>query len=234
MEPITTITFFRYSTFRSKVWAFGMMQFAHASLTKVPCLRFYKLMGSGKAGFNPWPDWSVYALVQVWDTPKAADTFFKEHQLMSRYRQKVQECLTLYMKTSKVKGEWSGKNPFPKNQNLDPENKYLAVVTRATIKSKFLFRFWKYVPKSQKGLQENEGLLYTKGIGEVPFRNMATFSIWKDKESLHAFAYSAAEHKKAISLTHSLKWYKEELFARFQPYKAEGSWSGMPTMELKG
>ena len=232
MEPITTISFFRYTTFLSKLWAFGMMQFAHPSLAKVQGQRFYKLMGSGKAGFNPWPDWSVYALVQVWDSPKDAEAFFKQHPLMNRYRSKVDETLTIYLKTEKVKGEWAGQNPFPKNQNLDPENDYLAVITRATIKSKFLFRFWKYVPQSQKGLMENKGLLYTKGIGEVPFRNMATFSIWKDRESLQAFAYSAAEHKQAISLTHSLKWYKEELFARFQPFKVEGSWSGMPPIEL--
>ena len=234
MEPITTLTLFRYGTFLSRVWAFGMMQFAHPGLAKVGGLRFYKLMGSGKAGFNPWPDWSVYALVQVWDSPKDADAFFKKHPLMDRYHRKAKETMTLYLRTVKVKGEWSGKNPFPKSKNLDPDIDHLAVITRATIKSKFLLRFWKYVPHSQKGLMENEGLVYTKGIGEVPFRNMATFSIWKDQESLRAFAYTAAEHKHAISLTHSLKWYKEELFARFQPYRAEGTWSGMPQLELHG
>ncbi|MCX2720134.1 DUF3291 domain-containing protein [Lentiprolixibacter aurantiacus] len=232
MEPITTISFFRYSSFWSKVWAFSMMQFAHPSLGKVKGLRFYKLMGSGKAGFNPWPDWSVYALVQVWDSPGDAEAFFNGDPLMKKYRGKVAENMTLYLKTLKVKGEWSGQNPFPKNQDLDPENKYMAVITRATIKTKFLYRFWKYVPQSQKSLMENEGLLYTKGIGEVPFRNMATFSIWKDRESLQAFAYNATGHKKAIAFTHTLKWYKEELFARFQPYKVEGSWSGIPPMEL--
>ncbi|MDX1314082.1 MAG: DUF3291 domain-containing protein [Eudoraea sp.] len=233
MEPITTLTLFRYQTFWSKVWAFGMMQFAHPSLGKVEGLQFYKLMGSGKEGFNPRPDWSVYALVQVWDSQGAAEAFFKEHPLMGRYRSKVEETATLYLKTAKVKGEWAGRNPFPLSKDLDPDNDYLAVITRATIKSKFLFRFWKYVPDSQKGLMENQGLLYTKGIGEVPFRNMATFSIWKDQESLQTFAYKAAEHKKAISLTHSLKWYKEELFARFQPYRLEGSWKGIPPLDLK-
>lgn len=232
MEPVTTISFFRYATFWSKIWAFGMMQFAHPGLAKVEGLRFYKLMGSGKAGFNPWPDWSVYALVQVWDSPEEADRFFKEHSLMARYRSKVEETMTMFLKTTKVKGEWAGTNPFPRNHNLDPDNPYLAVITRATIKFKFLMRFWKYVPHSQKGLMENEGLLYTKGIGEVPFRNMATFSIWNNRESLQAFAYNTAQHKQAITFTHSLKWYKEELFARFQPYKVEGSWSGMPSLKI--
>ena len=227
MEPITTITFFRYGTMWSRIWAFGMMQFAHPRLASVAGLQFYKLMGSGKARFNPWPDWSVYALVQVWENEKAADTFFAKNPLMADYRKKVVEYWTLYMRTLKVKGQWNGKNPFPENNKLSLENDYLAVITRATIKTKFLRRFWKYVPHSQKGLLENNGLLYNKGIGEVPFRNMATFSLWTDRESLNAFAYGAKAHKHAISLTHTLQWYREELFARFQPFRSEGSWEGV-------
>ena len=233
MESITTITFFRYGNLRSIIWAFGMMQFAHPRLARVEGLQFYKLMGSGKAGFNPWPDWSVYALLQVWENEKAANAFFAEHPLMAEYRQKVVETWTLYMKTVKVKGEWNGSNPFPDNKSLVPDNDYLAVITRATIKSKFLLKFWKYVPHSQKGLLENTGLLYNKGIGEVPFRNMATFSLWTNRESLHKFAYGAKEHKNAISMTHRLKWYKEELFARFQPYRSEGSWEGVSPLEFQ-
>ncbi len=67
MEAVTTITFFRYTRAWTRIWAFGMMQFAHSGLSRTPGLEFYKLMGSGKPGFNPWPDWSVYALVQVWE-----------------------------------------------------------------------------------------------------------------------------------------------------------------------
>jgi len=80
------------------------------------------------------------------------------------------------------------------------------------------------VPTSQKPLQNNKGLIYTKGIGEVPFLQMATFSIWKDKESLMQFAYGSKEHAKAIAETKRLDWYKEELFSRFQPYKSLGTW----------
>ena len=233
MEPITTITFFRYGTLWSRIWAFGMMQFAHSRLTRVAGLQFYKLMGSGKARFNPWPDWSVYSLVQVWENEKAAETFFAEHPLMEDYRKKVVESWTLYMRTLKVKGQWNAKNPFPENKNLALENDYLAIITRATIKTKFLLKFWKYVPASQEGLLENAGLLYNKGIGEIPFRNMATFSLWTDRESLQKFAYGAEAHKKAISLTHKLQWYKEELFARFQPYRSEGSWKGVSIPEFE-
>ncbi len=149
---------------------------------------------------------------------------------MGRYKKKAQEYWTLYMRTLKSKGEWNGRAPFPTAQSPAPDIKYLAIITRATIKSKYLLRFWKYVPTSQYGLMGNKGLLYTKGIGEVPFRNMATFSLWADRDSLHAFAYGSREHKKAISLTHELQWYKEELFARFQPYRSEGRWEGVPSL----
>ena len=35
-----------------------MMQFAHRYLKNVEGLEFYKLWGSGKANFNPAPDWN--------------------------------------------------------------------------------------------------------------------------------------------------------------------------------
>lgn len=227
MSQITTITFFKYETLSKKIWAFGMMQFAHGPLSKVNGLLEYKLMGSGKDGFNPFADWSVYVLLQIWENEKAADCFFEGSVLMEKYRKKTVERCTLFLKNTKAKGAWSGKNPFEKSTDIDVENPYIAVITRATIKFSLLYKFWKYVPTSQNPLHENKGLIYTKGIGEVPFLQMATFSIWKDKESLMQFAYGSKEHTAAIEKTKRLDWYHEELFSRFQPYKSMGSWKAM-------
>ncbi|NHF57768.1 DUF3291 domain-containing protein [Flavobacteriaceae bacterium TP-CH-4] len=226
MSQITTLTFFRYPSFRSKLWAFGMMQFGHAPLARTKGLQFYKLMGSGKAGFNPFPDWSVYALLQVWDSEEEANAFFEHSSLMHRYRKGSSEQWTLYMKSISAKGEWGGGNPFQKTTDLDKQNPYISVITRATIKSKLLWKFWKFVPISQRPLKGNRGLLFTKGIGEVPFTQMATFSLWQDKQSLMDFAYNSKEHQNAIKKTREMDWYKEELFSRFQPYRSVGSWNG--------
>ena len=179
-------------------------------------------MGSGKASFNPLPDWSTYAILQIWENEAAADTFFENHALATRYRRKSNRWWTLYMKNISAKGEWSGKNPFQSSDDLDTDNPHIAVITRATIKKGLLFKFWRYVPESQRSLEGNQGLLYTKGIGEVPFAQMATFSLWKNKASLMKYAYGSPGHKKAIVKTRRLDWYKEELFARFQPYRSEG------------
>ncbi|AWX45533.1 Spheroidene monooxygenase [Flagellimonas maritima] len=226
MSQITTITLFKYTSLKNKLWAFLMMQFAHSSLKRVKGLQFYKLWGSGKEGFNPLPDWSTYALLQVWDNEKEANYFFNTSSLMERYGKHTHEQWCLYLKNNISRGEWSGTNPFKKSNNIDGDNPFVVAITRATIKTKLLYKFWKYVPISQKELRNNSGLIYTKGFGEVPIKQMATFSVWKDKSSLDSFAYQSKPHAKAIGHTRTLKWYKEELFSRFQPYRSLGSWDG--------
>nr|WP_299074341.1 DUF3291 domain-containing protein [uncultured Allomuricauda sp.] len=226
MSQVTTITLFKYTSLRDKLWAFGMMQFAHATLKKVRGLQFYKLWGSGKEGFNPLPDWSTYALLQVWESDKMANHFFEESPLMRKYAKHSKEYWSIYLKNSISRGKWSGVNPFQMSEEIDDTNPFIIAITRATIKTRLLYRFWKYVPISQKHLYENKGLIYTKGFGEVPIKQMATFSVWKDQKSLDEFAYQSKPHAKAIGHTRKLKWYKEELFSRFQPYRSVGSWNG--------
>ncbi|WP_047419430.1 hypothetical protein [Cellulophaga sp. Hel_I_12] len=226
MSQITTLTFFKYPTLKSKVWAFMMMPIARYPLSKTKGLSFYKLMGSGKPGFNPAPDWSTYGLLQIWETEQYANQFFNEATLFQKYKRNSQEQYTIYMKSIVAKGEWSGANPFEKSTSLDETIPFIAVITRATIKFKLLRTFWKYVPTSQAPLKNNDGLLFTMGIGEVPLTQMATFSIWKNKEALMDFAYKSKEHAKAIVKTRKLQWYNEELFSRFQPYKTVGQWGG--------
>ena len=225
-KQITTITFFRYVSFRNKAWGFGMMQFANNDLRKVDGLSFYRLMGSGKGrGFNPLPDWSVYCLIQVWESEEVAEVFFNSSDLIKRYNERTDELFTLYMKNISAGGTWVGKNPFEKAADLDP-NAPIAIITRATIKWNWLFKFWKYVPTSEEGLDGNEGLIFTKGVGEVPIIQMATFSLWKDFEAVKQFAYKSKQHQEAIKKTRKYEWYSEELFSRFQPYKSTGTWEG--------
>jgi hypothetical protein len=223
-SQISTLTFFRFGDIKNKLWGFSQMQFAHAALSGLRGQTFYKLMGSGRgAGFNPFPDWSVYALLQVWEDEKFAKEALDTAPIFREYRQRC-EIWTIFMKNIVAKGLWSGQNPFIPSADLDPENPRLAVITRATIKWGKLIPFWRYVPQSQEQLSDNPGLLFTKGIGEVPVLQMATFSLWKCKEDLNRFAYQSSPHIGAIQRTRSLQWYSEELFARFQPYRHEGIW----------
>jgi hypothetical protein len=228
MQQITTISFFKYSNLKGKIWAFGMMQFAHGYLKKINGLQFYKLMGSGKGlGFNPFPDWSVYSLLQVWDSEEAAMQFFENSSLIKKYKDHSAEQWTLFLKNIKAHGEWAGSNPFVSDKSINDIEGPIVVITRATIKMKYLRTFWKYVPTSEKPLIDNADLIFTKGIGEVPAIQMATFSLWRNIDAIKEFAYRSKEHQKAIQMTRSLGWYKEELFSRFIPFHQLGTWDGV-------
>lgn len=226
-EQITTLTFCKYNSIRSKIWAFWMMQFSHRYLKKVKGMSFYKLMGSGQGlGFNLSPDWSVYCLLQVWENEDVAAHFLSDSILINKYDLYADERGTIFMKNLTSHGVWSGKQPFLKNGLTDESNHHVAIITRATIKTSQLIKFWKYVPTAQKPISKAKGLLYTKGIGEVPVKQMATFSVWDNIENMKQFAYNSEEHQTAIKMTREFNWYAEELFARFQPYKMIGTWEG--------
>jgi len=231
-EQTTTLTFFRYPTLSQKVWAFGMMQFAHGALAQVPGLVFYKLLGSGRPNFDPRPDWSTYGLLQVWEQESQAKDFFANARLFARYQQHSAEQLTFWLKNLQAHGQWSGKNVFEATERPNPANPYLAVITRATIRTRMLRKFWAYVPTSQLDLVDNPHLLFTAGVGEVPITQMATFSLWDDATALQQFAYRNQAHRRAVQQTRDLNWYKEELFARFQPYRITGDWRGFKIPEL--
>jgi spheroidene monooxygenase len=221
-EQITTLSIFKYTSFSAKVWAFGMMQFAHSSLSKAKGCTFYKLLGSGKENFNPFPDWSVYAVLQVWNSEEEAKDFIHKSSLFQQYKTKSTKHHILYLQSIQARGEWNGGNPFQKTKEIR-EDAMVCAITRASIKLSKLRTFWKFVPYSQQPLLNAKGLLYTKGFGEVPFVEMATFSVWENAEQLNQFAYQSLEHIEAIQKTRTIKWYKEELFSRFQLASHEGN-----------
>lgn len=223
-HPITTLTFYKYAGWRNQLWAFTMMQLAHRKMKRTKGLLFYKLLGSGKEHFNPRPDFSVYGVLQVWDSKESAANYFNHTGLSENYKHHSTHQLTFYMLNIKAYGQWSGKNPFEKSSTISSENPFIAVITRATIKWSMLKKFWDYVPTSQKDLVDNPNLLFSAGVGERPVTQMATFSLWDNEEALKKFAYKSKNHRHAVQQTQALQWYKEEMFTRFQPYKIKGGW----------
>lgn len=230
MPQITTLVLFRYGNWKQKIWALSQMGLAAGRLKGTPGMRFLKLLGTGAEGFSTRPDWAVYGVLQVWDSEASADACFKNHRQFQRYLRNAEESLTLYMRPVKSKGNWNGINPFEPTGAPEAGNDVVAVITRATIHKRYLYTFWKNVPDSQRPLKGIRGLIYTKGIGETPFVDMATFSLWSDEDSMKAYAYGTKAHQEVIRKTRELGWYKEELFARFQPYKIAGAWEDIPDL----
>ena len=90
------------------------------------------------------------------------------------------------------------------------------VITRARVKIRKILNFLKFVPLTSKSAEKAKGLIYTKGIGEWPIIEQATFSYWNSREQMEAYAYNSG-HREVIKKVKEEGWYKEELFARFIP-----------------
>lgn len=211
-----------------------MMQRGHGMMKNQQGLRFYKLMGSGRGdGFNPYADWGTYCLLSVWDSEEQAKNFVKNSKIYRSYSSFCDDILTLYLGCIRAHGTWSDQEPFEAHEWSEEDLPGpFCVLTRATIKPRFLWKFWRYVPTSSEPMEHAKGLYLKKGIGEVPIIQMATFSMWRDQESMRAYAYNSPEHLKAVRMTRELGWYSEELFARFRLLGFEGSWQGISMENL--
>ena len=69
--------------------------------------------------------------------------------------------------------------------------------------------------KASKAIENATGVEFFKGIGEWPFIQQATISIWDNFDSVNKFAYDNKSHSDIIKTTRQKKWYKEDLFSRF-------------------
>jgi hypothetical protein len=110
----------------------------------------------------------------------------------------------------------------------------VAVLTRATVRPSRWHRFRGSRPPVSRELADAAGLRAAVGIGEAPVGLQATFSIWSDAAAVAAFARSP-EHRAVVRRTRDEGWYGEELFARFTPWGATGTWDGRdPLAPLTG
>ena len=225
-NEVVSMSLFRYSGWRSRWWAFRQMGFYPASLSTAPGLKQAKLLGSGAGnGFSIWPNFGVYALLAIWENEDAARSFMATDEWWTANKSKTEECYTVFMRTAVVHGEWGGEQPFTINTDYDI-NAPVAVITRATIHPKHIVGFWRFVPTVSAKVKDRPGQQLSIGVGEWPLFMQATFSIWDSSKAMMDYAYQNPYHKEVIQKTRELGWYKEELFARFEPYRQEGSWAG--------
>ena len=229
---ITTVTIFGLKPGNIR-WGLAQMGKMPMQLKTVPGLKFFKMLGSGQGlGFSLKPNFNRYGLLCTWESEQAATTFFAQNPSVLQYLEHTSESWTIWLKPIQAHGLWDGINPFSEANATLKTDGPIAALTRATIRLKALPSFWKHVPQTSQALKETDGLLCSIGLGELPFIRQATFSVWENAEALKNYAYKNALHKEVIKRTREENWYKEELFARFVPVKAEGLWDGRNPVEL--
>lgn len=224
-EPIQTVTvsFFRYEG-KNRIWGMKQMKCLREPLRQWEGLAFFKPLGTGGGtGYSLWPDFGVYGLLAVWGSEAAAREF-TDSPLFNQFIQRTRERYTVFLRPLSSRGSWSGFSAW-RCSPPDPDRPLACALTRATLKPRFLLKFWSMVPGVSTSHANAPGLLFSKGIGEIPLLEQATFSIWENWKSLEAFAYKTA-HAEAIRVTRKRKGFREEMFTRLQPFDTLGTWNG--------
>jgi spheroidene monooxygenase len=221
-----SLSLFRFDGLADRIWAFSQMQLARPRLKALPDIGFFKLFGTGTGeGFTPVPNLGVYAVMATWPTLEIARRRVEREDVFGAYRRHAAEACTIFLSAFSSRGLWDEGTPF-QVEPLATEPVPIAVLTRATLKKRHVLDFWKNTPGISVTVREQDHLLFKIGMGEVPWVQQVTFSIWDDPAAMKAFAYGSASHAAAIRGVRENGWFKEELYARFRVLGAEGTWHG--------
>lgn len=220
-----SLSLFRFGPAVARAWAFAQMGPARFAIARVPGIGFFKLCGSGTGeGFTPVPNTAVYAILATWPNQEHARQAIAQARIFRRYTDMAEEACTWHLTTASARGAWSGRTPFLVETGL-PEGP-VAALTRATIKPKVLLKFWGRAPAISDVIGGNEDVIFKIGIGELPWLQQVTFSVWPSTGAMDQFARQSGPHAQAIRAVRDGKWFAEELYARFAITGVDGSWEG--------
>ena len=224
------------------------MGFDRPLLAATAGLWFWKLMGTGKgASMTLGADLRRWAMFAVWDDESFLDAFLEESEISALRGRLGAETYDLKLTPLRARGAWSGSNPLTVDGGdlagqppgaapagmaggrptaLEAGDGPVAVLTRATIRPRRLLRFYRSIAPPAEELAAQPGLLASVGIGEWPLARQGTFSLWESPDAVRAYATGGPGHREVMRRTRAERWYSEELFARFRPFDARGTWDG--------
>ena len=187
-------------------------------------LRFAKALGSGHdGGFSLRPSGSRQGLFAVFASEADADSFTAASGIVDGYRARSRELCIAKLRATSSRGQWGGEAiGVTAEPRVDGP---VASLTRASIRPRSAFAFWRRSPHTEHALQRAPGCRLAVGLGEAPVLRQATFSVWDDQAAMDAYARSGA-HQEAILAAHREHYFSESMFVRFTPLQITGLWHG--------
>jgi hypothetical protein len=211
-------------------------------LRAAPGLRFWRVLGTGRGRtMSVSADLCRWALFAVWDDDAALDDFLADSPMARRWA-RAAEAWHVRLRPAGGHGTWAGVDVAallassggagPPEEGAgagdgaaDDGEGPVAVLTRASVRSRRLAPFLRAVPPVDAALVGHRGLLAAVGAGEWPVLRQATFSLWASADDVARFAYRDPVHAEVVRRTREEAWYRDELFMRFRPYRSTGTWS---------
>ncbi|MCE6950893.1 spheroidene monooxygenase [Cereibacter sphaeroides] len=228
-----TLSIFRFTTPEKRLWVFSQMVANKLGMHYMPKAKFWKMLGSGTGeGFTPKPNWNVWGMIGVWEDEETARREVAESPIYKKWAEIADESYTVLLNPINGRGKWDNSMPFDVTKpgqpgEVDPDDvRPIAALTRATLNFWKIERFWSYEPPISHMIGKDANVVFKIGMGEIPFSQQMTFSVWPDSESMVKFAYGSGAHAEAIKKGYEEGWFKEALFARFKIAGTIGKWEG--------
>lgn len=208
----------------SRLWGGMRLVLGRFAMRGVPDLRFFKILGSGhEGGFGLRPSADRLGLFAVFADARAADDFLAASPVAASWRAHSRECAWLKLAPYASRGAWAGRALATSTDG--PGAGPIAVLTRASIRPWRAAAFWRRAPAAERALHDAAGCLLATGLGEAPLLRQATFSVWTNTASLHAYAQQGA-HLDAVRAAYGEGYFSESMFTRFSLLSMGGTWKG--------
>ena len=216
-STVTLLKFYRFEGFIAKYVAISAMGLSKIWFPKKKAMGVNKLLGTGSGlGFSRKANLGQYVHFGIWDSLKDYEEYSKSSFLLNWLNRYSTTSYVLQLEPYQSKGKWDGINPYPNIPANHEEEGNVVILTRAKVKLKNLFDFWKHVHPTNERLKLSKGRMFSAGLGEWPFSHPITFSIWENLDRAKDFACSQIGHGAAATAARKGNWFKEDLFVRYR------------------